>query len=175
MHPVTEAPLETVTVEQRHEKLEVFLLAIVRRCCHQQEMAREGPQQLAEPIAFRVLRLGAEDRGGHLVRLVADNKIPATIRRLELLLNVFVAGQFVQPGNGKIRFEKPVAGTGCFELVVGQDFEREMETTEELVLPLLREAARTDDQTTLQIAARYQFLDEQARHDRLPGAGIVGK
>ena len=50
-----------------------------------------------------------------------------------------------------------------------------MEAAVQLVLPLLGEAAGADDEAALQIAARDQLLDEQPRHDRLAGAGIVGE
>ena len=50
-----------------------------------------------------------------------------------------------------------------------------MEAPVELVLPLLGKHTGADDEATLQIAASNQLLDEEARHDRLPGAGIVGE
>ena len=71
--------------------------------------------------------------------------------------------------------QEPVAGARGFELVVGEDLERQVEAAVELVLPLLGEAARADDQAALQVAAGDQLLDEQAGHDRLAGAGVVGE
>ena len=62
-----------------------------------------------------------------------------------------------------------------FELVVGQNLERQVEAPVQLVLPLLRQTAGTDHQAALQIAARDQFLDEQSRHDGLAGARVVGQ
>ena len=47
------------------------------------------------------------------------------------------------------------------------------ELEEELVLPLLDKAAGRDDQATMHVLAQDQFLDEQARHDRLAGTGVV--
>ncbi len=41
MDAVAESALEPVAVEQRHEKLEVLLLAVVRRRRHQQKMPSE--------------------------------------------------------------------------------------------------------------------------------------
>ena len=46
VHAVAEVALETVAIEQRHEELEVLLLAVVRRRRHQQEVAREVREQL---------------------------------------------------------------------------------------------------------------------------------
>ena len=40
---------------------------------------------------------------------------------------------------------------------------------------MLDEAAGRDDQAALKIAADQQLLDQQPRHDRLAGAGIVGE
>ena len=95
--------------------------------------------------------------------------------RLELLLDVLVARELVEPGDDEVGFEEPVAGAGGLELVVGQDLERQVEAAVELVLPLLGQAAGADDQAALQVAAGDQLLDEQARHDRLAGAGVVGE
>ena len=57
----------------------------------------------------------------------------------------------------------------------GDDLERQAELREQLVLPLLDQAARADDQAAAQIAADEQLLDEQPGHDRLAGAGVVGQ
>ena len=50
-----------------------------------------------------------------------------------------------------------------------------MEPAVQLVLPLLGEAARADDQAALQVAAGDQLLDQQPGHDRLAGAGVIGQ
>ena len=142
---------------------------------HQQEVPRQGREELAEPVALGVLQLAAEDRGRHLVRLVADHEIPAAIGRLELLLHVFVAGELVEAGDDQVGFQEPVAGARGFELVVGEYLEGQMEAAVELVLPLLGEAAGADDEAALEVAACNQFLDEQAGHDGLAGAGVVGE
>ncbi len=175
MDAVAEAALEAVAVEQRHEELEVLLLAVVRRRRHQQEVPRQGREELPEPVALGVLDLAAEDRGRHLVRLVADHEVPAAIGRLELLLDVLVARELVETGDDQVGLQEPVAGAGGLELVVGEDLERQVEAAVELVLPLLGQAARADDQAALQVAAGDQLLDEQARHDRLAGARVVGE
>jgi len=48
-----------------------------------------------------------------------------------------------------------------------------MEAVVHLLLPLLHQAAGTDDQAAVQIAAHEQFLYKQTRHDGLAGARIV--
>ena len=72
-------------------------------------------------------------------------------------------------------FGEPIAGSGRFQSVVRHDLERQVKPAVEFVLPLLGEVAGANDQAALQVAAGQQFLDEQAGHDRLAGAGIVGQ
>ena len=175
MDAVAEAALEAVAVEQRHEELEVLLLAVVRRRGHQQEVAGQGREELAEPVALGVLDLAAEEGGRHLVGLVADHEVPAAIGRLELLLHVLVAGQLVEAGDDEVGLQEPVAGARGFELVVGEDLEGQLEPAVELVLPLLGQAAGADDQAALEIAPGDQLLDQQPGHDRLAGARVVGE
>ena len=102
-------------------------------------------------------------------------EIPAAVGRLELLLHVLVARELVEPGDDEVGLQEPVAGARGLELVVGEDLERQVEAAVELVLPLLGQAARADDQAALQVAAGDQLLDQQAGHDRLAGAGVVGE
>ena len=175
MHAVAKTPLEAVAVDERHEELEVLLLPVVRGRGHQEEVAGETRQQLAQPIALRVLDLAAEEGGRHLVRLVAHDEVPAAIRRLQLLLDILVAGELVEPGDDEVGLHEPVAGARRFELVVGQDVERQVEPAVELVLPLLGETAGTDDETPLKVSSGNQLLDEQPRHDGLAGARVVGE
>ena len=172
---VAEAALEAVAVQERHEELEVRFLAVVRGGRHEQEMARQAGQQLPEAVAAGVADLAAEEGGRHLVGLVADDQVPAGLRRLQLMLHVVVAGELVQARDGEGGFQEPVAGARRFEVVVGEDVERQVEAPVELVLPLLRQAAGAHHQAALQVAARDQLLDEQPRHDGLAGARVVGQ
>ena len=173
MNAVAELALEAVAVEQRHEQLEVLFLAVVRRRRHQQKVACQRREQLRQPVALRVFDLAAEEGGGELVRLVADDQVPAAIGRLELLLHILVARELVEASDDEIGFQEPVAGARGLEFVVGQDLERQVEAPIEFVLPLLGEAAGANDQAALKVAAGDQLLDEEARHDRLAGARIV--
>src|SRR5260364_61762 len=90
MHPVAELALEAVAVEERHEELEVLLLAVVRRRRHQQEVARELREELPQPIALGVLDLAAEEGRRELVRLIDHDEVPAAIGCLQLELDVLV-------------------------------------------------------------------------------------
>jgi hypothetical protein len=92
-----------------------------------------------------------------------------------LKLHIFVAREFVETGDDEVVFQEPVAGTRRFELVVRQDLEGELEAAVKFVLPLLGQAAGADDETTLQVAACDQFLDEQSGHDGLACAGVIGE
>lgn len=94
--------------------------------------------------------------------IVADHEVPTALWHLELVLHAFVAREFVETGDNKVIFKEPIAGTRRFELVIGQNFEGQLKAEVKLVLPLLGQAARADDKTTLQVAARNQFLNEQS-------------
>jgi hypothetical protein len=109
------------------------------------------------------------------VGLVADDEIPPAVGRCQLGLHVLVAGELVEPGDDEVVLQEPVAGAGGFELIVGENLEGELEAVEELVLPLVGEAARADHKAALKVAARDELLHEQAGHDGLAGARIVGQ
>jgi hypothetical protein len=109
------------------------------------------------------------------VRLVAHDEVPPAIGNRQLCLHILVAAQFVESGDNQAVFQKPVPRACRFELVVSQDFEWEMETTIKFVLPLLGQTSRTNDETPLEIAARNQLLDEEARHYRFARARIIGE
>ena len=175
MHAVPEPTLKAVAVQQRHEELEVLLLAVVRGGGQQQEVTGQAGEQLPQVVALRVAHLAAGEGRRHLVRLVADHQIPAAVGRLELLLQRAIARQLVQPGDGEVALQEPVAGARRGQLVVGEDLDAEVEAAVQLVLPLLGQAAGTDHQTALQVAAGDQLLHQQAGHDRLAGTGIVGE
>jgi hypothetical protein len=70
--PVAELALEAVAVEQRHEQLEVGLLAVVRRGGQQQEVPRHGGEQLPQPVTLGVRHLVAEIRAPGLVTAQAQ-------------------------------------------------------------------------------------------------------
>lgn len=107
--------------------------------------------------------------------LVADDQIPEAVRRGQLGLNVFVAGEFVETRDDEVGLCEPIAGAGSLQLVVGENFEGQLKTPVQLILPLLCETSRAHDQAPAQIASRNQFLDEEPRHDRLAGAGVIGE
>ena len=131
VHTVAEAALEAIAVEQGHEELEVLLLSVVGRRRHQKEVARQCREELAQPVALRVLDLTTEEGRGELVRLVADHKVPAATFGLELLLHVLVARQLVEACDDEVVLEEPVAGPSGLELVVGENVEGKLEASVE--------------------------------------------
>ena len=171
--PIAEATLEAVGIEQREEQLEVLLLAGVRGSGHQEEVARERAELLAEAVALGLLDLVAVAVRGHLVRLVDDHQVPVAHR--QLVAHLLVARQLIQAGDQTSLLDEGVAALGSFDLIAGQDLEVEPEAIPQLVLPLRHEAARSDDQAALNVAADHQLLDVEARHDRLARARVIGE
>src|SRR5689334_18559298 len=100
----------------------------MRRCGHQEEMPRQAREELPEVITLCVFDFAAEERGRQFVRLVADHEIPPAFRNLQLLLYILVARKFIETRDDEIIFEKPVAGTRRFELVIRQYLEGKLET-----------------------------------------------
>ena len=175
MNTITEATLETVSIQQCHEELKVLFLAVVRSGCHQEEMAGDGREELSELIALCVLDLATKEAGGHLVCFITYHKVPPTIRGLQLLLNIFVARQFVESSYGKRSLDEPVTGPCGFELVVGQYLEGQVEAPIQLVLPLLSQAAGTNNQATLEVAPCNELLDEEPCHDCLTSTRVISE
>src|SRR5688500_15467965 len=85
--PRAEAALKAVGIQQGQKELEIFFLAVVRRGCHQQEVAGKGAEQLAEAVALGIFNLAAKEGRGKLMGFIADHQIPAGVGRLELLLD----------------------------------------------------------------------------------------
>ena len=175
VHPVAEAPLEAVAVEQREEELEIFLLPVVWRGGHEQQVAGERAEQPCELVAFRILDLTTEEGCRELVGLIADDEIPTAINSLELLLYRLIAGQFVEPRDHQVVLKEPVAGAGRLQCIVGEDREGQVEAAVELILPLLGQATRADDEAALEITASDELLDQQASHNRLASTGVIGQ
>lgn len=59
--------------------------------------------------------------------------------------------------------------------VSSNDLEIFAKLISELALPLKRKVRWRHDQDAADETSDLQFLDQQARHDRLPGPGIVGE
>ncbi len=132
-------------------------------------MVRGVAQQLAQLVAQALVRLVG---GRHAVRLVHDHEIPVDLAQ---------PGQDVGALRQVERRDDPVALQPLVhaELVADvlalEDQELLVELLLQLALPLEGEVGRADDQDALGEAAQLELADEQARHDRLARAGVVGQ
>ncbi len=90
---------------------------------------------------------------------IADNEIPAAVGGFEFLLHILIAGELVQPGDDKIVFQKPIACTGGFKLIISENIEGKLKAAIQFVLPLFGQTAWADYQATLQVPAGDQLFD----------------
>src|SRR5207247_133408 len=93
----------------------------------------------------------------------------------QLRLSIFVPTELIEPADSQVGFGEGVTAARGLKPVVRENVEGQVKTPVQLVLPLLNEAARADDQAAVQVTADQQFLDEEASHDGLAGAGVVGQ
>ena len=107
--------------------------------------------------------------------LVDDDEVPASSLGVELFEPIFIAGKLVQLGDEPRVLEKRIPGGGGLDERVGQDIEAKAELRRELGLPLLDEASGRDDEAALEVAAELQLANEEAGHDGLARARIVGQ
>ena len=108
--------LEAVAVEQGEEQLEVLFLARVGRGRHQQQVAGDLAEHLAQLEALGLLQLATEVVGAHAVGLVDDDQVPLGF--LELGLEFLVAGELVHAGDQQgIGVEDVEVDVGVDELV----------------------------------------------------------
>jgi hypothetical protein len=90
-------------------------------------------------------------------------------------LDVLVAAEPVEPTDRQRVLAEPVAGPCCFHRIIGHDLERQVKSAVQFILPLFDQVAGADNQASLQVASRLQFLDEQPGHDRLASPRVIGK
>ncbi len=107
------------------------------------------------------------------MRLVDDHEIPARTEQA-------FAGVFDErhPGNGSddlVSLLPRVLAVVCPQHVAANDFKLLAELVRHFALPLKREICGCDDQHTADEAARFEFLQEQAGHNRFAGPWIVGQ
>jgi hypothetical protein len=129
-------------------------------------------EELTKSIALRVLDLTSDKRGRHLVCFVANNEVPVSVSQLRL--NVFVATELIETANGHWILREPVPGPRRLQFVVSQNLERKLKPLVQFVLPLFGKITGAHNQTSVQVAANQQLLDEQAGHDSFASAWIVG-
>src|SRR5205085_8443261 len=105
---------------------------------------------------------------------IADDEVPIG-RGLKFRLQFIRARRHVEPQDQAVSLDERISGYGRLDLIARENLEGKVEFFRKLVLPLLDETARGDNETAFQIAADQQLLDEQTGHDCLAGAGVVGE
>ena len=159
-----------VAVEQFQEQAEVLRVALVRRGRHQQVVVGHRRERLAELVGERLL-VGAV--GAHLVRFVDDDEIPVAAE--QAFLGVLDARD---PGDRRDDLVLVLPGIRAVvgaQHVAADDLEVLAELVLHFALPLEGEIGRRDDQRALDQAADLQLLEQQAGHDRLARARIIGQ
>ena len=81
----------------------------------------------------------------------------------------------VERGDDPVLFEPLIHAELVADVLALEDKELGVELFLQLALPLEGEVRRADDQDALGEAAQFQLADEQARHDGLARAGVVGQ
>jgi capsular polysaccharide biosynthesis protein len=102
------------------------------------------------------------------MRLVADYEVPFGCSG-QLGLQVVRVRRHVEPNNEPVALDERVAGDRGLDLIARQRVKMQTEFLGKLILPLLDEISRSDNQAAVEIAADH----EQARHDGFTGARIV--
>lgn len=171
MDAVAEFSVEAVGVEQGEEKLEVLLLAIVRRGRHQQQVTGAGTEFFREEKAPGLLKLGSEEMGGELVGFIENHEIPRG--REKLFLKLLVACHLIEPDNEVIEILEGISGGRRGLKSGGEDIELKPEFFEKFVAPLLDQAARSDHENAPGIGPHDKFTDVEARHDGFSRSRIV--
>ena len=173
MGTLAELAVEAVAVQQRHEELEVFFLAVVGCSRHQQVVAGKAAQELAQLESACLVDLVAEVVGRHLVGLVHHDQVPLGLR--QQLLVLLVARELVQAGNQAVLLGKVVAAVALLLLFAAEKLEVQPEFLAQFVLPLLRQGTRRDDEHAPGVGTQGHFSDQQARHHGLACSGVVGQ
>ena len=105
--------------------------------------------------------------------LVHDDEVPAGAE--QALAGVLDARDPGDRGDDLVSFLPGVLAVVGAQHVAADDVELLAELVLQLALPLEGEVGRRDDQRPLDQAAGLQLLEQQARHDRLAGPGVVGE
>ena len=143
---------------------------------------------LGEAVLDGGLGLGDEGESGRAnFRQVLGDHVRDRVP-LRLLLQLPVDPRALRSVENRCRFgivvgERPIVEIGHVVHVAGHAIRIKLhvehalgdDSAVELILPLLRETAGTDDETSLQVAAGDQLPDEKPRHDGLAGARVVGE
>ena len=167
---------EQVAVEQPDEVREAIVVAVVRRRGQQQQVAALLREPFGELIPLRPLHFVAPAGRplrvrAALVRLVDDDQVP--VLAPDALADAVLLG--VVDRGDHLRLALPQVEQ-LLLVVRGMDYlERLAEETQQLVLPLEGERGRDQDEAAVDRLPQLELLDQQAGHDRLARAGVVGQ
>ena len=174
MDAIAEPAFEAVPVEQRHEELKVLFLAVVRRRGHQQEVPGQPRQQLAELVALCFFDLAAEDRWRDILWASSTTtRSQSVARSLAWRSSLRESLSSRQIASGFSENQLPVRAASSLSLVMISNGKWKRRSSSSCHCST--SIAGADDQAALQVPSDHQLLDQQAGHDRLAGAGIVGQ
>ena len=154
-----ESALESVSVEEPHEKLEVRFLAVVRCCRHQQEITGSSAEKLAELVALSLLHLATEVGCCHSVGFIANDQVPVRCS-IEFRLQFIGPGRHVQAHDQPVTLDKWISGDRCLDLIAGNRIKVQIELFFQFILPLFDQAAGRDYEAAFEVAPDQQLLDE---------------
>src|SRR5437867_3892033 len=124
-------------------------------------------QHLPEPVALALV-LGVCSR--HAMGFIYDDEVPMDLFQPRQDVRSF--GK-VQGGEDLLVFNPLVNAELIADGVAPDDMELLVELLLQLALPLEGQIRRTDDEDALCQATKFQFADEQTRHDGLARTGII--
>ena len=158
-----------VAVEQLQKQREVLRVALVGRGGQEQEVVGAVAQQLAQGVTLALVGLVARR---HAVRLVNDDQVPMHLPQPGQ--DVGALGEVERSDDLSVRH--PLVDAELVAKVATlEDKEGFVELFLELALPLEGQVGRTDHENPFDEAAQLELADEQAGHDGLTGAGVVGQ
>jgi hypothetical protein len=79
VYAIPESSFKAVAIEERKKELEVLFLAVVGSGRHEKKMTGYGRKKAAELETFCIVYFSAKKSSRHLMRFIADYKIPTTI------------------------------------------------------------------------------------------------
>jgi hypothetical protein len=131
-----------------------------------------GGQRLAQLVAFGLVDLLAVAGGGEFVGLVHDDEVPGLAG--QEFPDVLAAGEVQGDQDLGVAVEEVGGGEGAEEVAAEGD-EVLAEPVAQFPQPLVLQVGGDDEKGVADDAAGLQFFQDQAGHDGLAQAGVVGQ
>jgi hypothetical protein len=170
---VAVAAVEAVGIKEGEEELEILLFAAVGGRRHEEVVAGLLAEELAEAVAGGVFDLIGVDAGAHLVGLIDDDEVPIVGGAEQLEVGILL--QEVDPADDEVTLGEGVAAGRGLDFGPADELKPEVELFGQLIQPLFAEVSRADDEAAFEVAAEDEFFDEEASHDGLAGARVIGE